>query len=69
MCFARSSEDDVDDIYTKKGVDISLKIYTAIHFRSNSNSKVILDYGWIQQLLGISWVVSECMTRIDIHRH
>jgi len=50
MCFARSSEDDVDDIDTKKGVDISLKIYTAIHFRSNSNSKVILDYGWIQQL-------------------
>ena len=69
MCFARSSEDDVDDIDIKKGVDISLKIYTAIHFRSNSNSKVILDYGWIQQLLGISWVVSECMTRIDIHRH
>lgn len=69
MCFARSSEDDVDDIDLKKGVDISLKIYTAIHFRSNSNSKVILDYGWIQQLLGISWVVSECMTRIDIHGH
>lgn len=69
MCFARSSEDDVDDIDIKKGVDISLKIYTAIHFRSNSNSKVILDYGWIQQLLGISWVVSECMTRIDIHGH
>ena len=50
MCFARSCEDDADDIDIKKGVDISLKIYTAIHFRSNSNSKVILDYGWIQQL-------------------
>ena len=48
--FCSSSEDDVDDIDIKKGVDISLKIYTAIHFRSNSNSKVILDYGWIQQL-------------------
>ena len=27
MCFARSCEDDADDIDIKKGVDISLKIY------------------------------------------